>query len=112
MKTTIYTMIALFALNANMIFAGGIKFHTMPYNTEYNDGNEFKAAPDVMVSKLAPVTPKVADFEEALPMYAINVESLVPATPKVADFEDAVAVRPDSFPGLAPALPVVADFTE
>ena len=79
MKTTICTIFILVALNSGMLFA---------------DGVEVKAVPEVLVSQIAPVTPKEADFED-------------PATPEVS--EDVASLTPAT---LAPTPPVEADFME
>jgi len=112
MKTIIYTTIALLFLNSSMLFAGGPNTSSTLKNLGFADGNEFKPAPEALISKLAPVTPKVAEFEETCTINLVSINRLMPKTPKVADFEEP-AVR-DNCAGIkiAPVTPFVADFKD
>lgn len=88
MKTTICTIIALFALTANTILAGEVKHSPLPIATKIADGTDVKTSPDVLICKLAPATPKDADFEDTSLSPQISIEQLAPRTPNESDFED------------------------
>jgi hypothetical protein len=131
MKTTIYTMIVLFVLTSNILTAGGIKHYTIksetinvsatidvgklapvaPYAAEFNDGPEFLASPDALVSKLAPATPQEADFEDPGLLIQITPEKLCPLTPRESDFEETDTTAPETPCTLAPSAPAEADFS-
>ena len=114
MKTTIYTMIFLFALHTGLLFAGGIKHYTVK-----PEPNKIEAVIDL--DKLAPVTPAFAEFADGPESNArieIKIRQLAPATPKEADFEDELSpeeknkVSVANTNKLAPAPPTEADFME
>jgi hypothetical protein len=130
MKTTILILTTLFAFNASLIFAYNPKHNAMkaelakieitvdpgkllPAMTilvAFSDGTEHTAIADAMVFILAPVTPKVADFEDYNFLTPVDVQKLAPETPKESDFEDANFLNP-VIPGmLAPTTPAEADF--
>ena len=132
MKTTIYTMIVLFAFGANVLYAGGMKHYTIkpdtyktettidveklapakPVYAEFADGTEFKASAEALISNLAPVTPKEADFEDANMPVQVSIEQLAPVSPKETEFEDPDFAVPGTPCTLAPATPSEADFAE
>jgi hypothetical protein len=132
MKTTIYTLILMFFLNAGMLIAGNSKnsaanpspaitetlidIHKLapatPGEAEFADGTDFLVIPAAYNLKLAPSVPKEADFEETdLPLQA-DARQLSPSAPAETDFEDTTAVTTDDSSALAPATPPVADFNE
>jgi hypothetical protein len=113
MKTIIHTMIVLFALNANMLIAGGIK-----HNTSKPETGKIELAIDL--GKLVPATPAIAEFTDGIDLNS-NPDALLgklsPVTPAEADFEDPSEVNTSEIaaatPGkLAPATPAEADFME
>jgi hypothetical protein len=52
------------------------------------DGVESKTSAPVLVGKLVPTTPKVADFEDLYPHFQIDTMRLSPVTPKEGEFEE------------------------
>ena len=111
MKTTIYTMIALFALNSGMLFAGNNNSDSNAF-AMFSDGIEFRIAPHALTDKLAPSMPKEADFEDFAPIMPISIEKLSPSTPVESDFEDTDTATLDISAALVPVTPVEADFME
>ena len=111
MKATIYTMIALFAMNSGMLFAGNYN-SASPAFAMFSDGIEFRIAPRAFTDKLAPSIPKEADFEDFIPIIPINIEKLSPSTPVESDFEDTDTTTMAISTALVPVTPVEADFME
>jgi hypothetical protein len=111
MKTIINSLIAVWILSATMLFAGGAdpNFSSgLPLST---GGNAFKLNnTEMVISKLAPVTPREADFEESVVMLQVTIRQLSPVTPKETDFEDADAIVTVASLQLAPVTPPEADF--
>jgi hypothetical protein len=100
MKTTATLFIAIFLLQVNILFAG-------------NDGVERNSRSDinsVQFVSLTPVTPAIADFEEASP--SSGFFQLAPTTPKEATFEDSNVDDETTIIGLAPVTPAEADFND
>lgn len=131
MKTNIFLITILLALNTSLLVASIYNHHpakavperieatinlnnliaSIPSTDEFNDGTEFKPTPELMITNLAPVTPSVADFEDAAFSTPIDIEKLSPEPPIESEFEE--PSLPETFtPGvLAPSTPVEADFT-
>ena len=106
MKTTIVILTTLLALNASLIFAHNSTYYAMKAEpvkieitidldklipamqilAEFNDGTEYIAIPETKLMKLAPITPRVADFEENNSLSPVDIEKLAPSTPAEADF--------------------------
>ena len=112
MKTTIHTIIFLFALTANTLFAGEVKHYAVPNTIKTADGTDVKTSPDILVSKLAPAVPKDAIFEDPCFQILISIQELAPGTPKEPDFEILDFTTSANLQSLAPATPAEADFTE
>ncbi|MEI7500145.1 MAG: hypothetical protein WCK84_06810 [Bacteroidota bacterium] len=108
MKTKILLLTTFIALNASMIFAHNPEYNSM--KLEFTDGIEQMAPPEIMIMKLAPTTPKEAEFEEENTFDLINIEKLAPETPKESDFEDTNLLNPVVIDKLAPTTPAEADF--
>jgi hypothetical protein len=112
MKTTINTITVLLFLVANLVFAGDFKRNSRSASTSLPDGIEFKApSAEAMISKLAPVMPKEADFENTVFLSPVKIDQLSPVTPKETEFEEpevSASVVPFK---LAPVTPTEADFT-
>ncbi len=76
-------------------------------------GNDIVASPvnntttTILLSSLAPVTPKEATFEDAV---APDFTSLAPVTPAEAAFEETTEPVVLDIHSLAPVTPAVADF--
>ena len=119
MKTITIIIAAIFALQANFLFAD-------------NDAVPASSAPAVSLSSLAPSTPAVATFEEfnpsrpdagailpvvfqvsgssqSSPVPGLDPGILDPVMPGEAYFSDVVVQSPD-VRSLAPGTPGVADF--
>lgn len=112
MKTTILTIIALLIFSASALLAGNM-FITNSGRTSPPDGTEFSLVrPEIITAKIAPITPKVADFEDAGLLNETNIGELAPVTPYIADFEEVELTSPVNVQALSPAPPVVADFVE
>ncbi len=130
MKTTIKILILLmvmapaihFAYNAKnnhrkIITSGFSKtaqnpLQVTPLIFTDNDGTEADPGFEVAVSKLAPVTPAEAEFEDIPDASPVDVSALAPSTPAAADFEQPEAAGNPVYPLLAPIPPAEADFTE
>lgn len=130
MKSRILTLAALLVMQASSLFAafpdkGHEGFHrantqldvdasklapSSIFPATFEDGTDAVAVAAPCVSKLVPVTPSVADFEE-FSMEQVISEMLRPATPRVADFEDVTAESP-SAAFLAPVTPTTAEFED
>jgi hypothetical protein len=129
MKTMIIFLSTLLILNTSLIFAhtpGEIKSEpikmemtvgvdklipVMPILVEFTDGTDYLAMPDAMIMKLAPFTPKEADFEDSDFLSPVNIEKLAPETPKESDFEDVNFLNSIVPAKLAPTTPAEADFS-
>jgi hypothetical protein len=112
MKTTISTITVLLFLVANLVFAGDFKRNSHSASTSLPDGIEFKApSAEAMISKLAPVMPKEADFENTVFLSPLKVDQLSPVTPKEPDFENIEDSATVFTFKLAPVTPAEADFT-
>lgn len=131
MKTNIFIITILLALNTSLLVASIYKYHpakavpakieatidlnnlieAIPSTDEFNDGTEFKPAPELMITNLAPVTPSEAEFEEATFSTPIDIEKLSPEPPIESEFEETSIPETFSPDVLAPSTPVEADFT-
>jgi hypothetical protein len=112
MKTTILTIITLFIFCTNTLLSGNI-FIKNSGRTSPPDGTELSLVrPEIITAKIAPTTPKVADFEEPCLQNETNISELVPATPLTADFEEIDLNSTAMVKALSPAPPAVADFVE
>lgn len=77
---TLYILIANITLQFNSLLTSGNE--ELGMNTPSND--------IVNLLKLAPLTPKEADFNDENTAMEINIKLLAPVTPKEADFNDAL----------------------
>lgn len=131
MKTNIFLITVLLALNTSLLVASISKHHpakavpakieatinlnnlitSIPSTVEFNDGAEYKPAPELIITNLAPVTPRVAEFEEATLSTPIDIEKLSPEPPKESEFEETSIPETFAPDVLAPNTPVEADFT-
>jgi len=121
MKTTTVTLAAILTLSINVLFAENntstfpvpasremLNVNTLipvtPAVADFNDA----IAPEVNNNELIPFTPGEADFEDVNNEILLNME-LSPVTPSTADFSDSMENALNN-KGLAPSTPVVADF--
>jgi hypothetical protein len=101
MKTKIIIILSFLALNLNFALAGNDK--PAEFKTQTN------------VSKLAPVTPQEATFNDIVPEPSVTLTSLAPVAPKEATFGDepnsGTMISDDMLKSLAPSAPKEADFS-
>jgi hypothetical protein len=120
MKTNTTLIIALFTLQASLLFAGNesVTLTSTPVEMTLNLTTLVPVTPAEAIfeeiisvgidfTSLAPVAPVEAEFEEMVPV--IDLGSLAPAVPVEADFSDTLNQTID-ISSLAPVAPVVADF--
>ncbi|MEI7662136.1 MAG: hypothetical protein WCK34_08060 [Bacteroidota bacterium] len=130
MKTTIKILILLMGMAPAIHYANGSGHcNGKPITTEFsktiqnapqetpllfadNDGTEAAPGFEVAVSKLAPVTPAEAEFEDIPDASPVDISALAPSTPAAADFEQPGASGNPAYPLFAPIPPAEADFTE
>ena len=97
MKTLKYILALGLVLNVSLLFAGS--------------DNEIAGSPPAtdMTATLAPVTPKVATFEDSPDLTGTACPSLVPELPAFASFDEdeTVSISSDM---LAPGIPSEATF--
>ncbi len=114
MKAKIYTLIVLIAMTASTMLAGSLKNLNIKTETVKNEIT-------IDLLKLAPSTPGEAAFmdgTEMIAMPAVLVSQIAPVTPREADFEDpsGIEANTDCISGtpdkLAPVTPVEADFMD
>ena len=102
MKTTMYIIAALLALNSSALLAGNddvIVTHSINSN----------------ISSLAPVTPKEAGFEEITILPVINDQMILNLEPKSAgeaNFEETTDLNDLNTGALLPTLPKEASFED
>jgi hypothetical protein len=132
MKTIIYTIIALLALNASLLIAGDINHPTTnpepvknalfaipdkiapitPLVADFDDGTDVKASPEIFIAKIAPVTPREADFDDESGLVSVIIDKIAPVTPKDPEFEDQEIDMYPNASQLSPHPPAVADFAK
>ena len=78
MKTAIYILATLIAMQSSILFAGTPDIHPRPVSPSL---------------KLAPVPPREATFEET--METIDLTAYKPVTPMEADFPEDSTLKPD-----------------
>lgn len=111
MKTTIYTLTALFVMNFTFLSAGNPKINIL----KVNDKSDYIALRN---ADLAPVTPKEAFFNDVEPKSLNEITPLAPITPKEATFEDikaefqAESINPLLLQKLVPQTPKEAEFED
>jgi hypothetical protein len=114
--TTTILIVAVLALQVNVLFAGN-DLNSTPVANANNTITLTSLAPIVLAEAtfedaiditdfayLAPATPREAQFED-ISYETISVLNLAPLTPAVADFEDEIDIS-----SLAPIVPAEADF--
>ena len=70
-------------------FGGQVGLESAHVSTSVVNFSEGAPAPEISTVKLAPATPKVADFEEIKePVKSSSIQDLAPAAPAEAEFED------------------------
>jgi len=103
MKTLFYILTALIALQVSTLSAGN--FTSLVKSSDgYDKSSEF------VLSRLVPITPKLADFNDEVNIFVLDPATLKPVVPSEADFPDTSAVSLPSLQSLAPVVPPVADF--
>ncbi|MCX6305917.1 MAG: hypothetical protein NT040_13225 [Bacteroidetes bacterium] len=132
MKTATYTLIVLLTITTSLLFAGIVKPNSCkpgsagmkagidlvtpltvsPNLTGFSDGLESKNTNEILVSKLAPTTPKEAEFENGGLPVQIDINRLSPNVLKEAEFEETVDSGSLTRGILAPVPPAEADFME
>jgi PBP1b-binding outer membrane lipoprotein LpoB len=102
MKTKIYTLAAILALQVSILFGANNMNNAAPVK---NTNNAISVI-------LLPVTPSEADFSDIIPEPAVKTANLAPTTPETADFEEITPESKVSVINLSPETPVTAEFTE
>lgn len=103
MKTLFYILTALIALQVSNLSAGNFK-SLVKSSDGYDKSSEF------VLSRLVPITPKLADFNDEVNLLIFDQNDLKPVVPSEADFPDTSTVFLPSLKSLAPVVPPVADF--
>jgi hypothetical protein len=108
MKTKILILAALLVMSTGTMIAGianhipvkpsaaryenismVINIASRPIFAEFTDGTDAITPAGNLVDKIAPVTPKEAEFEETETAVKIDLEKLRPGTPMETEFEEA-----------------------
>lgn len=103
MKTIFYILTALIALQVSSLTAGN-------YKTLVKSSDGYDKSSDFLLSRLIPVTPKLADFNDQVDIIGFDQNALKPFVPFQADFRDAETVILPLLKNLAPVVPSEADF--
>jgi hypothetical protein len=111
MNTPIYILTAIFVMNFTFLSAGNPKTNILKVNDKIDN---------IALSNadLAPVTPKVAFFNDVEPKPLSEIARLAPITPKEATFEDNKAefniqpINPFLLEKMAPVTPKEAEFED
>jgi|WetSurMetagenome_2_1015567.scaffolds.fasta_scaffold790682_1 hypothetical protein len=110
MKTIVHTTAIRVLVTAVLVF--GIHIQLLQAKSPE------KSIPMIMISNItyyAPVTPKLADFDEPVPARPAAIQNPAPETPKEASFTDedaSPAETPSFLKEVAPVTPNEADFND
>lgn len=77
----------------------------------FSDGTETSSENTVSIDALAPVTPKVAEFEEVQPE-PIDIEKLAPVLPSETEFEAPAQLTLPTPYAISPTAPAEAEFID
>jgi hypothetical protein len=122
MKATIIIVIAVLALQMNVLFAGNRNSYDTPVTKDNSSNSLISLAPTTPMeanfeddatltdyAAWAPVTPTEATFDD-MPSEMASFADLAPVTPTVANFEDDIDTITFDLTSLKPNTPAEADF--
>ena len=122
MKAIILIIVAVLALQVNVLFAGNRNSYENPVTKENFSNLLIFLAPTIPLeanfedeatlmdyAALGPITPTEATFDD-MPSERTSLANLAPVIPTVANFEDDIDTTTLDLTSLAPVTPAEADF--